>query len=104
MTHPRQRPPLSDKERDILEAKRLLEDNDYVVFRMMNGSHSASTKKTPFGLNQQSSAKLLFSLAPFGAITSFSSERNAVNKSSALTMKFFFHRGAHRRKKEVRAW
>src|SRR5438132_13635014 len=34
MTHPRQQPPLSDKERDILEAKRLLEDHDYVVFRM----------------------------------------------------------------------
>ena len=33
--------------------------------------------------------RVAFPLAPFGAIASLSSERNAVNKSSALTMNRF---------------
>src|SRR6266513_1749713 len=44
--------------------------------------------------------RVAFPLAPFGAIASLSSERNAVNKSSALTMNRFSSRCAIDAKEE----
>ena len=44
-----------------------------------------------------------FPLAPFGPIASLCSERNAVSKSSALTMNRLPSR-AHPHKREIRAW